>query len=1167
MTLHRLALFTGSLVVLSLLVIGNARAGWPPPKDDTGIDYSDPANWPSDTNYENQSDFWSFVPKKIAGQVDARTTRLGTGSHYDRAFAKTIGDRRIKIAITDCGIDWTNTELVNKHYLNAGELPVSACPVTGAGSGHDVNGDGMFNVQDYTTVKGAELPAFSAVCDSRIKNDVNGNGLLDPQDLIAAFSDGKDDDANGYVDDISGWDFFFNDNDPFDEVDYFHGTIEGRYSSAQGNDGRGSIGVCPECSVINLRVGDSFVADSSAFGMATIYAVDLGASVLQTALGTISNAPLSHAAMDYAYANNVIVISGAADENSFHHNQPSTNNHVTVVHSIVWDSGLWQNSKSFFQFENCTNYGAHVSVAIPGGGCSSGATGHGAGLVGLFYSAALQANVPMPFATAGDPDGNRRLTTEEVRQLLFHTVDTFYDPNDATDPTQYPTRDGWIRRFGYGRPNARTAVDAIIDGKIPPEVDLVRPYHFEVLNPDRTGKVSIEGRVGVRGAQQNPAGVTFDYVVEWAPGVDPTDDKFQTIGGAEMQTEAVNGPLAEWDLSSITIKNPVPNVTDPSYQPDDPSNVFLATLRVRATMHSSDPRTNGLVGESRRGVHVLRDPDLFAGFPVHLGASGESSPKFADLDGNGTDELIVGDAAGYVHAFTSKGGELAGFPVHTELLPFFDPNPRKGASHAAAEAFSTGGLSTERYAAVVSTVAIGDVDGDGKPEIVAADWHGGVYAWKADGSIVAGFPVHLDGEATKLAKDKNHRMDDGVFCSVALADLDKDGKLDLVVAGMDAKLYAWTGAGQPVRGFPVLAQDPYLSDDPKAAVPRQRMRIMGSPAIGDLNKDGIPDVVFGTNENYNSSSRLYAVDGRGTLAPGGPYLPGWPVQVVSTNILPVVGEGVTNAPAIADIDKDGSLDVIACGVANTPNVFNASGKPIGASLVNRRAKYGEKSNSKNEITLALIANPSVADLDGDGTLDILQGAAGGDAALAFATGGKRRDFEHHVAVWNTKTGEFLPGFPRNVEDWQFFLNPIAADIDDDGKEEVITGTAGYFVHAFNADGEEGKGFPKFTGGWIASSPALGDFDGDGKLDMAVGTRDGWMFAWHTLGTTTSKVGWASFHHDNRNTGNYEEPLSIGVRDAGSSGCTMGSRTSSGALFAFALFALLAVGLRRRARRS
>ena len=1153
---------------LAAVILGApARAAWPPPKDDTGFDYTDPSNWPNDPGYAAQWDFWGFVPKRLAGQVDDRTKRLGTGGHYDRAFAKTRGDRRVRIAVLDSGAEWESPDLVNKWYLNADELPISSCPVTGNGAPHDVNGDGVFNVLDYTTATGTALPAFTAVCDPRITADVNKNGILDPEDLIAAFSDGKDDDGNGYVDDVSGWDFMFNDNDPYDDVRFGHGTGEARDSSAQTNDGVGDAGVCPECTVMALRVGDSFVVESSSFALAVVYATDNGVMVVQEALGAIDMSPLTQAALDYAYANNVTVVASAADENSFHANMPATANHATMVHAIVFDAGRWEDGTTFFQYNNCTNYGAQLMFSVPGAGCSSEATGKSSGIVGLIYSAALLADIPAPGAAAGDPTGSRRLTAEEVRQLLVHTVDTFYDPADLTDPTKYPTRDGWMRRFGYGRPNARTVVDAVLAGKLPPEVDLVRPLHFETLHADRAGKVTIDGRVGVRGAAQNPAGVTFDYVVEWAPGIDPTDDKFTRIGGAEGQTAAVSGPLAEWDLSAVTVDNPVPARGDATFQPDDPANRYLATIRVRATLHASDPRLNGLTAEGRRGVHVVRDRELLPGFPLYLGASGESSPKLADLDGDRRDELIVGDAGGYVHAFTAEGKELAGWPAHASLLPHLDGAGRKGASHATAPAFASGRVGKTVYSPVVATVAIGDVDGDGKLDVVAADWHGAVFAFHGDGSTLAGFPVAIDHDSAAAAKDADHRMEDGVFCAPALGDLDHDGKLDVVVAGMDGKVYAWNGSGKRLDGFPVVVQDPLLSDDRAAETPRQRARIMSSPALGDLNGDGRPEIVVGSNENYNSSGRLYAIDARGTGAPGGPFLPGFPTPIVTTHILPVVGEGLPNAPALADVDKDGVLDIVTAGVGGIPAVYNASGKPFGPALVNRRAKYGAASDARNEITLSLISNAAIADLDGDGDLDVLQGTAGGDAVLAFATSGKRRDFEHHVAAWKARTGELLPGFPRNIEDWQFFMNPIAADVDGDGDEELITGSAGYFVHAWNAAGKEAAGFPKFTGGWIAASAALGDLDGDGNLELAVGTRNGWLYAWHLAATTRHKVGWASFHHDNRNTGNYEEPTGVGARDLGSAGCGMTThRPAPLGAMVFLFIGLALVRLRNAARR-
>ena len=108
--------------------------------------------------------------------------------------------------------------------LNAGELPIPpGC------AAQDCNGDGFVSVDDY-----AATP------------DGNGNGFRDGQDLILAFSDGVDDDGNGYVDDIAGWDFHDDDNDPFDDVDYGHGTGEAEDSGRpRPNNGGGLPGFAP----------------------------------------------------------------------------------------------------------------------------------------------------------------------------------------------------------------------------------------------------------------------------------------------------------------------------------------------------------------------------------------------------------------------------------------------------------------------------------------------------------------------------------------------------------------------------------------------------------------------------------------------------------------------------------------------------------------------------------------------------------------------------------------------------------------------------------------------------------------------------------------------------------------------------------------------------------
>jgi hypothetical protein len=124
----------------------------------------------------------------------------------------------------------------------------------------------------------------------------------------------------------------------------------------------------------------------------------------------------------------------------------------------------------------------------------------------------------------------------------------------------------------------------------------------------------------------------------------------------------------------------------------------------------------------------------------------------------------------------------------------------------------------------------------------------------------------------------------------------------------------------------------------------------------------------------------------------------------------------------------------------------------------------------------------------------------------------------------------LPASPFVVEDFSFFNSSAIADLNGDDYPEVIAGTAGYRLHAFDGCGREPEGWPKFTGQWIIATPAVGDVDGDGQLEVVVATRSGWLYAWHTSGATDGVVEWTGYQHDNRNTGNLETPIPLGDPD-------------------------------------
>ncbi|AKT38733.1 S8 family serine peptidase [Chondromyces crocatus] len=1134
------------------LVPGGASAAWPPPPTATAADMATPQHWPNDPAYayssesDGQWNYYSFVPDP-SGFITPRPEETASGMSIDLAWRLTTGDPRVRIAITDSGIHWDEPDLVEQVWLNHRELtshkPRTAnddpCGGEGELAGFDCNGDGKLTVADYRDTPSLQPPPSS----TSVRGDLNGNGHLDAGDLILNFSDGIDDDQNGYIDDIAGWDFFKDDNDPHDDTRYGHGTGQARDSVAQANNGIGGAGACPDCRFIPLRVGDSFIADASDFAQALAYAADNGASVVQCALGTIDNTRFTQAALDYAYKNGVLVITSMADESSRHHNHPATSNHTLPVHAIRYDGASATASSTYLDFHPCSNYGGQNFLSASGKGCSSEATGQLSGIAGLLYAASLKYSVP--------------LSPGEAQSLLFMTADDIDKPESREQGSPYAwSQRGFDQRFGYGRVNANRAVEAIRDRRIPPAVDITSPLWFQVLYEDRvSGPIPIQGTVSARRA------TAYDYVVEWAPGVQPFDDAFTVLAQANNIPSTIvsgeQGPLANLELRSVQFS------PEQARDPDSPrgENDRAITVRVRSVAHYGGD-IGDVPGELRRTYYIHRDPTLLRGFPIHLGGSdtgsdsGEGSPKMADVDGDGIRDLVFPTAGGEVHVLriTPTGPiPLAGFPFRTAIIDgLADPASQPARpSYLTAPAYKSGDLRPDlAREAIVSSPAVDDLDGDGHVEIVVSTWPGTLYVIGHDGQPKPGWPRRLpdipscplDPAAPVVTPcmSPEARITRGTFASPVLVDLDGDGALDIVQAAFDGQIHAFDAAGNDLPGFPVaLHYTGPLADEPA------RSRILTTPAVGDFNDDGIPDLLVGSSEQLGddgNAGAVYLVDGRGNEAPDGPILPGWPVTMTSFELFPLIGEGIPNAGAIARFDD--TLATITHGQGASPLVLPARPgdqrtltdlpanalpvQPDGTRGLALGSDFGPASTAHRPNSfLPLFAQPSVGDLDQDGVPDIV--TSGGSLALAgLLQGGARIPGDHHLlAMWSGKTGAMLPGSPVVLEDYTFFNNQAIADLNDDGYPEVLTGTGGYFLRAVDACGREATGFPKFTGQWIISTPALGDLDGDGFLDVAVGTRDGWLYAWHTDAPTDTRIEWESFHHDNRNTGNLETPLTQG----------------------------------------
>lgn len=1052
------------------------------------------ANCPND--FGDPWEYRSYVPSSQEIMVRPEELDMGTGIALDKAFALETGSYDVTIAALDSGYQWDEGNTRRKIKLNAAELPKPRLADGTTAPTYDVDGDGVFTVDDYAQDSRVPITAGNAISDDR----------LDASDLIAVFSDGVDGDANGYVDDIAGWDFLWNDNDPFDDAEsqgYSHGTLTFRRAVAEGGDG-GSIGSCPNCSAMMLRVGDSFIGESTAFAEAIVYAVDRGAKVIQLEIGGLSTSAHARDAIEYAWSKGVTIIASAADESSIHANEPSARHHTIPVHPITYDEDSAETSNSFQIFNNCADFGGRPQLSITIDACSSEATAIGAGLAGLVHSAALHNGLT--------------LTGNEAYQLLTqHADDVYISEAYTVEKKWYPSKVGFDRYTGYGRVNIGRTIEAIYDNQLPPEADLFTPDWFQVIDPARTPVVNVTGYAAARRT------TSYVYAVDYGIGLDPT--AFTTIYTSGTRTTPLNGTLTTWDLRQIPASAFSPTAAIPPFQVGDDNvvrmdkiNTPTVTLRVRVV------DATGQTAEMRKTLYLRTDPDLLTGFPRELGGSIEASPKLADLDGDGRAEIIQATSSGEVYAIKSDGLVMAGFPVKTNRIRTLDP--AVAGNHATAPAYKTGALSPDRRQSINGAVAVGDLDKDGLLELVATTWDGQVYAWKSSGALMAGFPVSLDYSKTNQATaGVNNLVEDGFFSAPALGDLNGDGYLDIVAGGMDQYTYAWDRTGKLLPGWPV-----YCKWKGRDVVPTKGARIMTPPAIGDVNQDGMNDVVVGTSEFVNYVySPTYLIHGDGNNHKGGAFHRGWPILTLGLygNLLPVVGSGTTAAPALADLDGDGFLEVATHTVASYTSarmgsIYRYDGS-IYSKLEYSGKSFGALSNMDEPAMYPLLTSGAFGDVDLDGELDYAIGIGGASYLGNFLSNNSIVNYVFGTAVWNATTGEVLPGFPQAVADMQFFLHQSIADVSGDGFPEVISTNGAFTVDAFDADGTIPAGWPKFTGQWGTATPAVGDLDGDGLLEVVVGTRTGYLYAWRTRGKTPAKGGvvdWGSYHHDNYNSGNY-----------------------------------------------
>jgi subtilisin family serine protease len=232
---------------------------------------------------------------------------------------------------------------------------------------------------------------------------------------------GVDDDGNGYIDDIYGYNFLVGNGDPMD--DHGHGTHCSGIIAAEGNNGLDIAGVCWNARIMALKFlnwqGSGETADAVP---AFYYAVEHGADVISNSWGGGGYSQSMRESIDYAHSQGVITIASAGNDNTDSPQYPAYYEHMIAVAAT--------NSKD--QKAPFSNYGDWVDIAAPGVDILSlRAGGTSAGTVYDAYTTiASGTSMACPHISGACAlllAVNPTLTNEDVYDILTETVDPIAD--------------------------------------------------------------------------------------------------------------------------------------------------------------------------------------------------------------------------------------------------------------------------------------------------------------------------------------------------------------------------------------------------------------------------------------------------------------------------------------------------------------------------------------------------------------------------------------------------------------------------------------------------------------------------------------------------------------------------------------------------------------------
>jgi M6 family metalloprotease-like protein len=399
----------------------------------------------------------------------------------------------------------------------------------------------------------------------------------------------------------------------------------------------------------------------------------------------------------------------------------------------------------------------------------------------------------------------------------------------------------------------------------------------------------------------------------------------------------------------------------------------------------------------------------------------------------------------------------------------------------------------------------GDLNGDGKKELIVATQEGKVFAWSSDGSKV--IPNHYTTERISISRD-TLRFPVALFCNPegpidvqpVLGKEYGNGRTDLLHIAAGERVSTYTVLDGNMDGMADVSSDTVLiGKHINGLVHGSRIRFE-STTEGSVysSKVVIPNNVpvqkTAILELGNGTQLVIAYqNGKVTRMhfPAGQWTQDWKEDY---NAL---------------LQTDETISAFSVG-------SNSGGTAFVVFMTNAgRALMLDFSGDAFEIIPeGFLEGPSadiaLGDLDADGQMEMVVTAGG--QIFAFNLNG------------TLVNGYPVPRQPRPV----VLSSPVLGDVDGDGDIEVFCATSQGNIEAWKRDGSAMEGFPLVIGGEIPVTPLLSDLDGDGLIELAAVSDGGVVMVWDMRGKWNNQAApWPEYLHDSGHTASniqdYSEP--------------------------------------------